>query len=244
MIKFFRHIRKSLLMENNTGKYLKYAIGEIFLVVIGIIIALQLNNWNEEQKKLKLKETYRKALLLDYSNDTLELKQLIQLKKTELDSLNALRKFIHSNSATPDDFRKLFENFVTTNMIDYEYNTNTYEVIIATGNIDLFDTQSIQMIMELKKSQNKAIRGFGAMSDVYQNQLVQITQNFPVFSNYSMGIEAKKLIWQTVDLEKLPMITDGITGLKRYNLEGFIIFNEYILLKTEKLIEHLENLEK
>ena len=60
MIKFFRHIRQSLIMENKTGssakasakagKYLKYAIGEIILVVIGILIALQINNWNEQRK--------------------------------------------------------------------------------------------------------------------------------------------------------------------------------------------------
>jgi hypothetical protein len=54
MIKFFRKIRQNLLMENKTGKpilsagrYFKYAIGEIILVVIGILIALQINNWNE-----------------------------------------------------------------------------------------------------------------------------------------------------------------------------------------------------
>jgi hypothetical protein len=53
MIKFFRKIRQNLLMENKTGKYFKYAIGEIILVVIGILIALQINNWNENQKKQK-----------------------------------------------------------------------------------------------------------------------------------------------------------------------------------------------
>ncbi len=52
MIKFFRHIRQKQIMENKTGKYLKYAIGEIILVVIGILIALQINNWNEARKEL------------------------------------------------------------------------------------------------------------------------------------------------------------------------------------------------
>ena len=47
MIKFFRKIRQNLLMENKTGKYFKYAIGEIILVVIGILIALQLNTYKE-----------------------------------------------------------------------------------------------------------------------------------------------------------------------------------------------------
>ncbi len=50
MIKFFRKIRYDLMVKNKTGKYLKYAIGEIVLVVIGILIALSINNWNEKRK--------------------------------------------------------------------------------------------------------------------------------------------------------------------------------------------------
>lgn len=53
MIKFFRHIRQRLLTENKVNKYLLYALGEIVLVVIGILIALQINNWNEYQKERK-----------------------------------------------------------------------------------------------------------------------------------------------------------------------------------------------
>jgi uncharacterized membrane protein YgaE (UPF0421/DUF939 family) len=50
MIKFFRKIRQKMLTENKFSKYLIYAIGEIVLVVIGILIALQINNWNAERK--------------------------------------------------------------------------------------------------------------------------------------------------------------------------------------------------
>ena len=53
MIKFFRNIRQNLLNEGKTSKYVKYAIGEIILVVIGILIALQINNWNENRKTKK-----------------------------------------------------------------------------------------------------------------------------------------------------------------------------------------------
>ena len=62
MLKFFGNIRKSLLNEGKTGKYLKYAIGEIVLVVIGILIALQINNWNENRKLENSKETLMFAL--------------------------------------------------------------------------------------------------------------------------------------------------------------------------------------
>ena len=50
MIKFFRKIRQDLLRDNKIGDYLKYAVGEIVLVVIGILIALSINNWNESRK--------------------------------------------------------------------------------------------------------------------------------------------------------------------------------------------------
>lgn len=50
MIKFFRKVRQKLLNENKFSKYLIYTIGEIVLLVIGILIALQINNWNEHQR--------------------------------------------------------------------------------------------------------------------------------------------------------------------------------------------------
>ena len=49
MLKFFGTIRKNLLMKNQSSKYFKYAVGEIILVVIGILIALQINNWNTQK---------------------------------------------------------------------------------------------------------------------------------------------------------------------------------------------------
>ena len=65
-MKFFRRIRQNLLSEGKTGKYLKYAIGEILLVVIGILIALQINNWNEGRKRInteyKLLQNMKKAI--------------------------------------------------------------------------------------------------------------------------------------------------------------------------------------
>ena len=69
MIKFFRKIRQNLLMENKTGKYFKYAIGEIVLVVIGILIALQINTWNDHRvKKVEISSVYA-SVLEELEND-------------------------------------------------------------------------------------------------------------------------------------------------------------------------------
>ena len=69
MIKFFRKIRQQLLTENKFSKYLLYAIGEIILVVVGILIALQINNWNENQKlkgeEIKLIQNFKSSIESD-----------------------------------------------------------------------------------------------------------------------------------------------------------------------------------
>ena len=78
MIKLFRKIRQTLLSEGKTGKYLKYAIGEIVLVVIGILIALSINNWNENRKRqneelfllLDIKKNLE-TMQIDFTADTI-----------------------------------------------------------------------------------------------------------------------------------------------------------------------------
>ncbi len=91
MIKFFRKIRKKLLTENTFSKYLIYATGEIFLVVIGILIALQINNQNdlrkERQKELQYLENVRSDLVLNIA----EMNSYIE---TRTDQIAAARRIL------------------------------------------------------------------------------------------------------------------------------------------------------
>jgi sensor domain CHASE-containing protein len=73
MIKFFRKIRQKTLTENKFGKYLTYAIGEIILVVIGILIALQINNANDNSKLKQQTKTYEKILITELETDLIQL---------------------------------------------------------------------------------------------------------------------------------------------------------------------------
>ena len=73
MIKFFRQIRWNLMSENKSGKYLKYALGEILLVMIGILLALQVNNWNENRKLKAVENTLLRSIADDIVRDTIDL---------------------------------------------------------------------------------------------------------------------------------------------------------------------------
>ena len=107
MIKFFRKIRYNLMETGKTGKYLKYAIGEIILVVIGILIALSINNWNENRKlqseELNLLADIKTNLdvtLLELQNDTISNgKDVYQYHKIEKYIENDLPYAIELDSA-------------------------------------------------------------------------------------------------------------------------------------------------
>ena len=92
MIKFFRKIRQKMLTENKFSKYLLYAIGEIVLVVIGILIALQINNWNESNKLKKEETLYLERLIIDLEKDTFYYNKNIDRASLLIDRNNSFLK--------------------------------------------------------------------------------------------------------------------------------------------------------
>ena len=106
MIKFFRKIRKDLLGKNKTGKYLKYAIGEIVLVVIGILIALSINNWNENKKGTTLELDILKEVRNGLETDLKDANYNLVSQKTKLKGQIILTNWLESNEVFPDSLSK------------------------------------------------------------------------------------------------------------------------------------------
>jgi hypothetical protein len=99
MIKLFKNIRRSLISENNTTKYLKYAIGEIALVVIGILLALQINNWNEIRLQKNEFHNILETISKDLKRDTLVAGIIIKYyEKVEENSMKIINKEINRNN--------------------------------------------------------------------------------------------------------------------------------------------------
>jgi len=144
MIKFFRNIRQSLLSENKFNKYLLYAIGEIILVVIGILIALQINNWNEFNKDRITEREYLESL-------EGELKRNLEVAENQINH-NTLQlrngQFILKNIIGDTILQNSKPLALATLQVYYLYPINfTHDVwdeLIATGNIGLVQNKNLK----------------------------------------------------------------------------------------------------
>lgn len=143
MIAFFRKIRHRLLTENRLSKYLLYAIGEILLVVIGILIALQINTWNQEKiskdKEVKVLREIRSDLL---SNRTIVQNTIDVLEKTNVRIIQIMDYF--------DDKLGLSDSIMHLNLEivrrlrQFEYNEAAYESVKALG-FDIIVNDSVRL---------------------------------------------------------------------------------------------------
>jgi len=140
MLKFFRNIRKNLLNEGKTSKYLKYAIGEIVLVVIGILIALQINNWNDQRKsKLEtenLRQSNLKEIYNDLKKDVITIDSIINQLQKQKDASKYVLKVLESDNKHVSDSLKFIKNqFIASISIAVGRTKNTWDNINTSGQL-------------------------------------------------------------------------------------------------------------
>ncbi len=159
MIKFFRKIRQQMIKDHKVMKYLLYAIGEIILVVIGILIALSINNSNELKKTRIAEKVYLKEIKSDLIQDTLLLSQVIQDHKWRIAQL------MSQDSTIDFIFEEIIGELPTVegvSQLEYMFFTDrkfrpkigTYNSMISEGKSNIISNRelfnAIQNIYELE----------------------------------------------------------------------------------------------
>ncbi len=154
MLKFFRKIRQKLLSENKFSNYLIYAIGEIILVVIGILIALQINNWNEKRKEKAKTQAFYIQLLDDLKEDKAYAQFIIKKFESQRAAYNSYLKQFDTNGVTRS---KMYKDLLSLNSESYaiNFNMSTLESLQNSGEIVLLPPGLRNSLLELKRSQEK-----------------------------------------------------------------------------------------
>lgn len=179
MIKIFRKIRFDLMEKNKTGKYLKYAIGEIVLVVIGILIALQINNWNNEQNRNKSEAILLNQLRTDLMESQ---KELEVIKRFYLVRAQASAKVLRVFWApeTLNDTIAKFINLPQSSRI-YSPILGTARSLINSGNIDLIRSAELKnsIISYVEKVEYK-LKDIGRYEETYyRNGINEVKKVIP-----------------------------------------------------------------
>ena len=237
MIKFFRKIRKNLLMENKTGKYLKYAIGEIVLVMIGILLALQINNWNESRKlkteEVEILNNFRSSLIKDKEDINWNINYHKDFTKNDSILLN----FLSGINEIPEvDIAPLLYRYLRTNSTillsfsNYEQLKNRDPKLIS-------NTKLFQEISDLYVSGYPLIIDMENYNEQYQpeNQIEEFVNKHLTIDISSSRVKVKDIQNlkndQNFELSLIVAIDNRSQLLKMHNRN---------LTKVDSLITHIE----
>ena len=239
MIKFFRKIRQNLLSEGKTRKYFKYAIGEIVLVVIGILIALSINNWNENRKNKIAEADYYCRILEDLElndnliDDTSELiSYKIKLSKELLLDLNTI----------PNDRSIILNKFVVALRQDVFVPSNiAFEDITSSGQLKLLtDLKLKSRLIQHSTFLNNILN----LLQENRNVIINRMGDFKSMSEFG---------YQDIDYLKQELDSELIAFLPQNNWTNdpndpiFLKFQDNLIVYIAMLIrqqQHLFNLKK
>ncbi len=149
MFKFFNRIRRNLLMEGKIFNYMKYAVGEIILVVIGILIALQINTWNELKKQRSEELSTLRNIRSDFTNAIQEFEENNKFREQIISTTTALYNHIQNNQ---NNFTKRhMDSLLAVLLINPTYNgqSETLNILFNSGKINIISNDSIKNALVL-----------------------------------------------------------------------------------------------
>jgi hypothetical protein len=251
MIKFFRRIRQDLIMENRIGKYFKYAIGEIILVVIGILIALQINNWNSAQKDIDKEQQILMSLKEEFKQN---IKELSFDHKVNLGCINAISTLLNF------DHKVDFETRTIDSLMGQASNFSTFDArlgvindISSSGNLELIRDSELryklnQWTGELDDYREDVV----IRRDYWINHTASMTNKFLPARNrdFFMNREdyTRGIIIKPIEVQKSNYI-EFLTSLEidgflfdYYINQSFVNINEEAIMRfLEETLELIEN---
>ena len=228
MIKFFRKIRQNLLSEGKTGKYFKYAIGEIILVVIGILIALSINNWNEKIKNREFEKEILEQIQANLIKDKLTLESI---QANFENAMNSTDKVLKSEWTTneKDSLKYWLSDIVRFDR--FQPLTNAFEVAKSKG-LDLISNKELRFDIGAYYDDEirRVVKAIGDIEETFKEDWIYILRK-----------ETKEFKFgQFVVLKDLNILKDEseFTNILRTNKDNFNGGNERI----KEGIEHINGI--
>ncbi|PJB18811.1 MAG: hypothetical protein CO117_06945 [Flavobacteriaceae bacterium CG_4_9_14_3_um_filter_33_16] len=225
MIKFFRKIRQNLVMENKTSKYFKYAIGEIVLVVIGILIALQINNWNQERLQQQSELKFLKGIQAEFK---LNKDYLINSIKMNQEGLKTGKEIMNLMNQDVEILKRINIDSLLFQIFEYggfEISENTILEVMQVGQLQNLENDQLKsFILEWSQQKIKIDRNRITLTEKSDYLVRYLMTRYPLKNIDKYGV----LAWKnpsTIEVDKYAIFTDlefeNIIDDLLYNLTSF-----------------------
>ena len=245
MTTFFRKVRYNLVGKNKTGKYLKYAIGEIVIVLVGILIALSINNWNENRKKDSLKSSYIQLLKTDLKADLILLEKEIKSMEIDISKMNSYSSRLSSPLANIDTIIKIarFE-FLGSFNAALSLNRNTINSLMSTGNIELFESSLNIALQEYSTRQLRTMETVKFNFQLYADVANRYRIRFPINSPFNaINGALMNSVWEEEDTNIIKSNFNGILTAKTAMLAVNLSERQKLFEKTFIFLKTIESSE-
>jgi len=210
-------------MENKTRKYFKYAVGEIILVVIGILIAIQLNDWNNYRQEKKVAKSYISALISDIKKDTTELNDFIRQAKEGTLELDNLLKTFSQHKVNTDSIKSIMKN--DFNLFYFplkDFNSQTISTLITTGDIKILPRHIQSALLKLKNTQKTSLDFIGKGIDFYNPILTEYSNKYPFYNPNNIKSQLAEQIWNNTDERDFLRTVYAVLSKKRTMYNTFL----------------------
>jgi len=232
------------MKKNKTGKYLKYALGEIVLVVIGILIALSINNWNETRKSKVLLETYTTSLIKDLQKDTLVLNEIINWVEIDNKRTLSLIQRLSAPEANDDTLIYIVQHDLRVEYKVYRPpNRNTLLNMQEKGLLELYNDEIYSLIIDLQTTQNISESIIVANGEVYRHHIERLLAESVIGEYKSIDGPLSTKAWQELDNVHLFRQIDALLSIKYNMSRSTNQLRKELLDKSVLLIDKLREIE-
>jgi hypothetical protein len=225
--------------KNKTGKYFKYAIGEIVLVVIGILIAVSINNWNENRKEQTQLQTYYKQIISDFKEQKEYSKRIIIALDSSIMSYDKYKSLFETKNLSIDTIKYAL-NEVQTVMPYLSFRFNTMETLQSTGDIKIIPENLRNKLITHKSNIDSWTTVNNGNLNIYLNGLLKYSEKGigGLTARLREQVEIKKAIRNEIKPIEAILAAESAFGVKYYTE----IRTRNFLKEVLKEIEEMENI--
>ncbi len=242
MPKFFRNIRIKSIELSKVKNYLLYAVGEIILVAIGILLALQVSNWNEESNKEELRQGYYKDLLYDLTRDTVMIYERSAIWKKELSEFESFKKYSKSQSNLDSLLAKADKLQARSNLFA-NFNNKTYETLLSASDIKLMNDSVNSLLKELNRMQVSYLKNQEYEMEAATFFMLEEGKFYREKAFSSLADETQAILNEGVDKRKVLLLRDKRIFWKKVLYEGNLNRSSKIKSMEIKLIKLIKQLQ-